>query len=773
MNTSLKKFLLAPFRLLHRWRIRIAIFFAIACLLLVIILAWPMDPSPFLTPHPSGEMRDRSGRLLYAFLNDRQQWCFQRPLPQMSPHLVEATLATEDRRFYAHPGIDPLAVVRAAWQNLSQRRIISGASTLTMQVVKQQGRSSSLSGKLRQAFTALRLDLRAGKNDILTAYLNAAPYGLNLAGCEAASRRYLGKPCIELSLSEAALLAGLPQSPTRYQPIAHPQQALKRRNFVLHRMLEEKFITRQEYAEASRESVAATWHEFPQNSPHLAMRLKPIIESNHALTTTLDEPIQQTAQSIIARRIRNLGAEVTNAAVIVIDVPSAQVLAHIGSAGFNTTPGGGQVDATRAVRSPGSTLKPFVYALAMERHRLYDTEMLLDNTLDYGLFSAENFDKQFHGLTSATDALRRSLNIPAITVLERIGIEPFYDFMKGLELTTFNRPPEYYGLGLTVGTCGVKLEQLAGAYTMLANLGVYQRLQFIPETPTQPASGRKLSRGSCLKLYQMLEQALPNELDDRTGQTINIRTRACWKTGTSTGRHDAWAFVFNTRYVVGVWLGNNDGKPSPRLVGGRAALPAAAEIFRALPVDNQPNWPDFGDDMREITVCAATGLPASRWCPHAHTARFPRTQYINRLCDVHYPAVSTDNSLTTGGIIERWPGSAHGWDLANVINVAEPAPGGPSTGAMGRLDALAILTPPDKTEIILSGTRNGDRLKLETSLDELSSIHWYLDGQFLGTAYPFKPLLIDITEGSHQLACMTPGGLTAKTQFEVLANTEQ
>ncbi|MBM3290802.1 MAG: penicillin-binding protein 1C, partial [Candidatus Hydrogenedentes bacterium] len=547
-----------------------------------IALEWPMDAQRYLSVGASAQVLDRDGRLLYAFLNDEQQWQFARPLDEISPRLVDATIAVEDQRFWAHPGVDAFAVARAAVQNVTRARIHSGASTITMQVVKQaDDLDRSAGGKLQQAWGALRLERNADKRRILEAYLNSAPYGLNLVGCEAASRRYFGKPANELTLAEAATLAGLPKSPVGLMPLRSPEAARARRDFVLDRMAAEGFIDPIECARAKAGPLGAAWHEFPQRAPHLAMRMAANLPHGESVRTTIDLALQERAEHALAESLKQFDHDVTNAAAIVVDTQTAQVLARVGSADFYGTPGGGQVDACRAPRSPGSALKPFTYALGIERGVLYSSEMLLDDSLDYGLYNPENYDGKYRGLVSATYALRRSLNVPAVTVLDRVGYNDLHRLLTVSGMTTLVKPADYYGLGLTLGNCEIRLDQLTAAYCMIANLGAYRPL-IETEFQTQRTT-RVLSSGTCLSIYAMLDQEFPSEFQRDIVRAEGYLPRVGWKTGTSTGNHDAWAFVFNRHYVVGVWLGNNDARPSKFLVGARAALPLAAQLFRALP----------------------------------------------------------------------------------------------------------------------------------------------------------------------------------------------
>ncbi|MBD3265482.1 penicillin-binding protein 1C [bacterium] len=725
------------------------------------VLLYPMDEDYYLRLHPSKELQDRNGRLLYPYLNENDAWCFIRPLGQISPHLIRATLAVEDQRFYAHTGVDGLAVLRAMKQNVVNGRIVSGASTLTMQVVKfAHPQTRSLWGKSLQAMQALRLDARVGKARILWAYLNNAPYGMNLIGCEAASRRYFGKPASELSLAEAALLAGLPKAPGLYMPMKYPARAMKRRQFVLRRMLDEGVIDEPAYFRARQEALGAVWHEFPAEAPHFAMRVEDTLRPGEQRKTTIDYDMQKETARLAYNAVSSTGGEVKNAAALVVDVSSAAVLAHVGSVDFWDEENDGQVDCTRARRSPGSALKPFTYALAMREQKLYASEVLLDDPWDQGLYNPENFDLEYKGLLPAAEALRLSRNVPAVSVLNRLGVDGMHRFLLELGFTTLYKGPGHFGLGLTLGNCEVKLDELVSAYTMLANLGGKRELRYytepkpIKETPCIP-------RGIGVKLYAMLEQPLPGDLAERNVRFVDTKTRVCWKTGTSQGYRDAWTVVFNRHYVVGVWLGNNDGSPSDRLVGARLALPLAGKIFRSLPTKNTPAWPAARDDLREVRICARSGVPASRWCPHTKMEYIPRAQYLHRVCDMHYPS-----SKKTGGkrdIVTRWPATARDWDLARIdVPYARE-----NTTKKERAESLRIVSPSDGATFLLTGAKQGDTIQLKTSREHGEAIHWYVNRQYLGLSKPLEPMYLKLTAGRQKITCMSQTGETDSVSIAV------
>jgi penicillin-binding protein 1C len=520
-------------------------------------------------------------------------------------------------------------------------------------------------------------------------------------------------------------------------------------------MCAEGFIGREECDRALAAPLGVAWHEFPILAPHLAQHLKRDA-SGKPVRTTIDAAMQQRAEQLVQDKVRHFAGEISNAAVIVLDVPTGAVLARVGSASFFATPGGGQVDACRARRSPGSALKPFTYALAMERNCVYPSETLLDGTLDYGKYQPVNFDGHYRGLVSASQALKRSLNVPAVAVLDRVGYHNVCAFLKSIGLTTLKRPAAYYGLGLTLGNCEVRLDELAAAYGMVARLGEYLPLR-IREDDAPTAPRRSLSAGTCLALYDMLEQPLPEEFDRSSFPSESVAARVCWKTGTSTGLHDAWAFVFNGQYVVGAWMGNNDGKPSVRLVGAKAALPLAAAVFRALPPTRAPAWPESKNELRDTIVCAVSGLPASPWCAMTRHVNLPRVQYLNRVCDMHYPGVGAE-------IVQRWPGTAKNWDLAK-IQTPRLASGAKRPE---RAEDLKITTPPDQSEFVLTGETNGDRVKLQASLDAQMALHWYVDERYLGASTPEKPVYLDLTPGKHKLACMTDAGSCQTATFAVM-----
>jgi penicillin-binding protein 1C len=715
----------------------------------------PLAPAPYLQTISSGQMLDRHGERLLVSLSREETWSLPRGFEAMSPFLIQATIAAEDQRFWRHPGVDPVAVLRAFGQNVTEVGVASGASTLTMQLVKLGGHDSrSITGKIGQAIGALRLEKGATKEEIFAAYLNRAPYGMNLTGAEAAAWRYFGKSARTLNLPEAALLAGLPKAPSRLNPLEHPERAQARRDYVLRRMHEDGFIDTAQRDWALATPVNATWHDFPRLAPHLAVPLSAELSKGEAIALTLDAMLQSRLESELPHYLKQYNGGITNGALLVADVASGEVLARVGSASFAYTPGGGHVDACRSPRSPGSTLKPFLYGWAMAQQKLYPSEVLLDDVADYGGYNPGNFDGTFNGVVTATEALRYSLNVPAVALLGRVGVPGFLDYLRTGGLDTVTRSAEDYGLGLAIGNCEVRLEQLARLYLSVASLGQQNNLHWrggAANTAARAAFAPEI----CRMLYTMLEQPFPDEVAPGLTRASGGVAPVCWKTGTSTGYHDAWTFAFNQHYLVAVWLGNNSGVESRQLVGARAALPLAAKIFRSLPAMATPAWPAPEATDTSVTVCTRSGLPAAANCPETASVTLPATLWQHRRCTLH--------PSSQAGIVvaAARPADATRWDLS-ALSAAQV----PRDAEEPR--ALGITVPAMGAEYVLSGVAGGDQLRLSTSRGEGEVLHWYADDQYLGQSGPDAPVYWGLTLGEHRVTCVAQDGATDTVRFSVV-----
>ncbi len=590
-----------------------------SCLLVlvaILALAWCLYPFPIerLQQWPASPvLLDAKGRCLLSVVGRDEQWRYPVGLSEVSPWLIQATIAAEDRRFYHHPGVDPRALLRALGQNLRAGRIVSGASTLDMQLCRMMdNRSRTLRAKMIETFRALQLNRRMSKDEILETYLNVAPYGGNLRGVEAACQRYFGKRARDLSLAEAALIAGLPQSPSAYHPARHLKAALKRQQVVLWSMLDREMITVRQWEEARFCPMPIGGSPRARYAAHvcsLALSRRPA-----GGQTTIDLDLQEQVERLAHRHLEGL-PDNTELAAVLIDVAGSTLVAMVGS-GAPGDPVDGQVNGALAKRSPGSALKPFVYAAAFEAGRLSGQSLVYDVPIVRGAWSPANFDKTYAQEITAAEALRRSLNVPAILVAEGVGLARCCGI---LEAAGVALPPDAQrrgGLALAVGAVEVTLLDLTNAYATLARHGVCR----------QPRLFMDESRGQAQVLTPQVCASISDILSSRHRQPAALEGLAAgavpwfmWKTGTSSGRRDAWAVGHNYRYAIGVWVGRFRGTGRVEYLGAQAAEPLLHGLF-SLPltrVDTDPPPPEAihtcGPRLlpREMTECLQITAPGA------------------------------------------------------------------------------------------------------------------------------------------------------------------
>jgi penicillin-binding protein 1C len=514
----------------------------------------------------SAEIRDRRGTLLRAYTASDGRWRMALRPEQVDPRFLEMLIAFEDKRFWTHSGVDPMAASRAGWQALTNGTVVSGASTLTMQVARLLERSGTgaWSGKLRQIRVALALERKHSKAEILSLYLALAPYGGNIEGLRAASLSYFGKEPRRLTAAESALLVALPQAPERRRPDLHPVAAETARARVLARLEHTKTVTAEEVRTAHREAIPRTRKPFPANAPHLSDRARQAGIGH----LTLDADLQKAAERIAANALRGQGDRLS-IAMILADHTTGEILAHVGSAGYSDRQGRqGFIDMTRALRSPGSTLKPVIYGLAFDRGLAHPSTLINDRPVAFGSYAPQNFDGHFRGELKVADALRLSLNIPVVLLTEELGPARLMQALRraGMHPSVPGGAP---GLAVALGGVGVTLEGLTGLYAGLAQGGIAQPLIW-HKSHAGPPKDRFLSPSAAWQVGHILAGLAP--------PPGAAQHRLAYKTGTSYGHRDAWALGFDVRIVAGVWIGRPDGTPVPGAFGGDLAAPILFEL---------------------------------------------------------------------------------------------------------------------------------------------------------------------------------------------------
>ncbi|KCV82609.1 penicillin-binding protein 1C [Actibacterium atlanticum] len=535
---------------------------------------------PPLVAETSIEVLDRHGKLLRAYTVADGRWRLNVGLDGVDPAYLDMLIAYEDKRFYSHAGVDPRAVARAVWQALRHGRVVSGGSTLTMQVARllEDGPTGQWRGKVRQLRVAFALEQRLSKAQILTLYLNRAPFGGNIEGVRAASYAWLGKPPKRLTSAQAALLVALPQSPERRRPDRHPQAANTARDRVLKRLAKSGVL---ETDLARLEPVTPIRRAFPSDAPHLADRAvlqAPLTDVHHL---TLDADLQRALQRVAAQAVQD--HDHLSAAIIVADHRSGEVLASVGSAGFSDASRLGFVDMTTALRSPGSTLKPLVYGLAFDDGLAHPETILSDRPSTFGTYTPSNFDGQYRGDITAQRALQLSLNIPVVALTQELGPARLISHMRraGIEPQLPGDAPA--GLAISLGGLGVTLEGLTRLYAAIGNGGrsvpLHWRMGQVPAPLGAPVMG------------PVAAWYLADILNDTPTPESVQGGRVAFKTGTSYGHRDAWAVGFDGAHVVAVWMGRADGTPVPGAFGGDLAAPVMFQAFAMLEPASLPNPP--------------------------------------------------------------------------------------------------------------------------------------------------------------------------------------
>jgi penicillin-binding protein 1C len=740
---------------------------------------WPL---PLKEVAPARVVVAEDGTPLWRFADSEGIWRYPVAIEDVSPRYLEALIQYEDRWFWDHPGVNPLSVLRAAWQDLSAGRVISGGSTLTMQVARLlDPHPRTFGGKVRQLWRAIQLEWHLDKRQILTLYLNRAPFGGTLQGIGAASWAYLGKPPQQLSYSEAALLAVLPQAPSRLRPDRWPERAQAARDKVLERMLTQKIWSEQVVKEARQEPVWLFPRQMPQLAPLFSRRVL-ASSRDEKVVTTLDAALQRQLEELALNWKSRLPPR-SSLAMIVVDHTNMKVRGWVGSVDIGDDSRFGHVDMVSAVRSPGSVLKPFIYGLAIDDGLIHAASLLQDVPRRFSDYRPGNFDSGFHGPVSMSDALVRSLNLPAVQVLEAYGPKQFAARLRNAGLPLILPNGAEPNLSLILGGAGARLADIAAAYSAFARHGQAGRLRLLPSDPL--IERPLLSPGSAWIIRRILageDQPLPDS-------SLPTVVPLAWKTGTSYGYRDAWAMGINARYVIGIWTGRPDGTPVVGQFGFISAVPLLNQVSNmllsragaaknGLPTDPRPDsvssgticWPggqslaagDSNCRRRLSTWLLDNSQPPTLLLPDQdgiRGIRFP--VWLNEQGE----RVAADCPGAKQQALDVWPLPLEPWLPASERRIS-------------RLPAASKTCPPmhqqDLIPLTLTGVREGTvvrrlpgekvaTLTLQTSGGE-GRRWWFINGEPLDKAGYNATLSLEKT-GEYQLVVMDDAGQTATASF--------
>lgn len=723
---------------------------------------------------------DRNEELLGARIASDGQWRF--PPRNTTPEKIKECLITfEDKHFYHHWGVNPFAIGRAFYQNVKNKRIVSGGSTLTMQTIRlARNESRTFREKLIEMIWATRLEFRASKEEILSMYISHAPFGGNVVGLDAAAWRYFGHSADDLSWAESAMLAVLPNAPAMIHLSKGRKTLLDKRNRLLKQLLEKKTINSSTYELAISEPLPDEPHALPQIAPYLVSRFYQERNGEYS-RSTINKGIQTQVEDLAERWSNEFGrSDIRNLAILVIDIPSNQVVAYCGNVHFDRKQGGNQVDVIQAPRSTGSILKPFLYYAMLQEGSLLPDMLLPDVPVNINGFTPQNFSMQFEGAVPASEALARSLNIPAVTMLQRYGVPKFHSFLQQIGLKTINRSSSHYGLSLILGGAEATLWDVTNAYAMMGRslLQLPQRsCSLLLPTSRITESTDPFQPGAVWQTFDALKEVnRPEEID---WKSIPSMQTIAWKTGTSYGFRDAWAVGVTPRYAVGVWVGNATGEGKPGLVGAQTAGPVLFDIFNLLPSSSWFTRP--AGIFVEAEVCRKSGHLKGRFCDETDTLLVLPAGLRTEACPYHHlVTLSADESQriyencanTEPTLRKSWFTLPPVWEWYYKQHHPEYKPLPPFKAGCGEdtFQPMQFIYPPMNARIKLPKQLDGSKGFLTVELahnNPNATVFWHLDETYQAQTQDFHKISLQPAAGKHSLTAVDDEGNTISTTFFV------
>jgi len=751
-----------------------------------VILLWPqakLFPADYSTI-----VYDRNGKILSVFINDAEQWHFPPSDSLQVPEKLKTCVTQyEDRWFNWHPGINPVSLLRAGWQNMSAGKIVSGASTITMQIARlSDPKPRTIINKSLEMVVALRTELRHSKDEILKLYLDHAPYGGNTVGYRAASWRYFGKEPHALTWAECATLAVLPNAPGLISPQSNPLLLQDKRNRLLGHLNKEQFIDNSTLDLAKLEPIPNTVFDLPKQAPHLAFNINQNKKDKGGhITTTIDFELQGAVQNIVRDQsvyLQKYG--IANAAALVVNTQTGEIVAYAGSQDFWDVSANGMVNGVLAPRSSGSLLKPFLFALSMDEALILPSTRLRDIPTYYGPFSPANADEQFRGAVLAKNALVSSLNVPSVRLLNTFGYPSFYEYLKWMGLKHLFRSADDYGLPLILGGAEVSLWGMVRLYRGLANGGVFKSISPFPNDKTEKLSPEEerqiISKGAAYLTLQMLKE-LKRPGSEYYWQQYQNQWPLAWKTGTSYGQRDGWAVGVNPQWTIAVWVGNFSGEGNPDLAGSKSAGPILFDIFNMLPKNPEQSWFERPEaELSFVKLCAWSGYFASEHCPQVFEADAPRLMRPMQLCPWHN-SIFVDQQEKYQVCSLCWQDAKYHKisrllleaDLSQYLRkqgelIAEVPPHNPACPGEHGDSVVDIIYPTENAHLWIPRDYDGKYQKVTARGAHRfagTKIFWYLDDYFKGSTHEEHAMTLSLENGWHSLVLVDENGRKAKRKF--------
>lgn len=730
-------------------------------------------------------VKAENGEILHAFLNDREQWHFPPEETTVNDKLRQAVLTFEDEGYYRHLGVDVPALGRAVYQNLTSGKTVSGASTIAMQAARMaHPKPRTYSNKLLEALFAVKLSLHYSKEELLRLYLDHAPYGGNVVGYQTASRMFFGKKAQELTWSEAATLAVLPNAPGLIYPSSTSKALKDKRDRLIKKLHVKGYLDAQATELAQLEPVPDGFIRPISQTPHLAQFLKKKFPEEPILQTTLDGSLQKQVNQLSKRYARRLAPYgIHNLSILIADTKSGAIKGYVGSPDFFDSQHGGQVNGVMAARSSGSILKPFLYALSMDEGLITPDSYIRDLPTYFEGFSPKNASREYQGVASAKDALIQSLNIPAVRLLNSFGLFQFYGFLKAAGVSSLFRTADDYGLPLILGGAEVSLWDMVRLYRGLANGGLFTDNYLLhSDKPTN--TSQLISPGSSYLTLEMLKE-LKRPGGEYFWESFSGSRNFAWKTGTSYGHKDAWAIGVNPEVTIAVWVGNFNGESNKNLSGAGTAGPILFDILQAMP--KKEGWFEKKEmHFKNQSICSLSGFRATVACPASIVKEVPRGMKPLKSCEYHqFRYFSNDHTHQTCS--RCWDGPGHlresttiyPPDIAYYLRlkgqfITPLVAHFPNCPAYKAEQAVSIIYPNLDANVFLPRDFDGKTQAVlcrvgHNQSDE--SIYWYLDDHFLGTTSKTHSLPVHFKEGWNTLKVIdSQGGQDSKRVFAAIAN---
>jgi penicillin-binding protein 1C len=770
---------------------------------------WLALPSKQFNSPTCFVITDKNGQLLYASIASDGQWRFPQN-DKVPEKFIQCITAFEDKRFFYHPGVDPIAITRAVYQNTKNKEVVSGGSTLTMQVIRlsKKHEKRNIWNKLSETILAIRLELTNSKKKIISLYASNAPFGSNVVGLDAAAWRYYGRSAEQLTWGETAALAVLPNAPALVHPGKNRNVLLRKRNDLIDKLVAQHTIDKTTAELAKLEPLPAEPKNLPQLAPHLADRFKRDWkrsrangeEHSTAIQSTINANLQEQVNVILKSHQNNLrGNHINNAAAMVVEIESGNIVSYVGNIYQpKDSTLESHVDVLSSVRSPGSTLKPLLYASLLTEGTLLPRQLIPDIPTQIGGFTPENFDLGYDGAVPAHRALARSLNIPAVRMLQQYKYQRFYDRLKQLGFTSLNRKADDYAMSLILGGCEISPYELAGVYSSMARMYLHQKKNkgewnskdwFMPMYQKYEVRSRKYEKEQSTPLFDytsiwhmfnaMNEVARPGE--EGLWGLFTSAQKIAWKTGTSFGFRDGWSIGLTPKHCVLVWVGNTTGEGRPELTGITTAAPIMFDIFRTLPTSA---W--FEPPMYHVTymdVCHESGFKAGADCKQTDKVLVsPQAKQNASLCPYHR-LIHLDRTGTyrvtenceSPSAMQHVPWFVLPPTIEYYYRQShadyKPLPEFKQGCTVVNERTLDVIYPEENARIYvpieLSGQR-GKTIFTATHRKTESKLFWHLDDEFAGTTQKFHQLAFSPSPGKHVLTIVDESGETVTRHFEIL-----